>query len=103
MFPPSIHPSGESVEWVEDGEPAKVDGKDLKRAVAELAVATLMARHWPAKGKRNDATLTLAGVLARTPGWTVRKSRRSSRRSLASRATTNGRSGAARPSPPRNV
>ena len=65
MFPPSKHPSGEFVEWVEDGEPATVDGNDLKRDVAELAVATLMARHWPPAGKRNDATLILSGVLAR--------------------------------------
>jgi Bifunctional DNA primase/polymerase, N-terminal len=35
VFPPSLHVTGESVEWVNDGEPAHVGGADLKRSVAQ--------------------------------------------------------------------
>jgi hypothetical protein len=41
VFPPSLHVTGESVEWENDGEPARVGGADHKRAVAQLAVAVL--------------------------------------------------------------
>src|SRR5262249_2111800 len=35
------------------------------RAVREVATAALLARHWPAKGTRQDAFLALAGGLLR--------------------------------------
>jgi Bifunctional DNA primase/polymerase, N-terminal len=44
VFPPSLHVTGESVEWVDEGEPEHVGGADLKRAVAQLAVACLLNR-----------------------------------------------------------
>src|SRR5262245_22073076 len=36
-MPPSMHASGELVQWVGDGEPAHVAGTDLKRAVRVTA------------------------------------------------------------------
>jgi hypothetical protein len=69
VFPPSIHPSGELISWVQDGEPLEVGPKELKRAVSRLAAAALLARHWPAKGSRQEAALALAGGLIRE-GWT---------------------------------
>ncbi len=65
VFPGSVHESGEPIEWDEDGEQAHDDGATLRRAVAELAVACLLARHWPAKGRRHDAALAAAGLLMR--------------------------------------
>jgi hypothetical protein len=66
MFPPSLHPgSGEVVEWDEDGEPQRIDGDELKQKVSELAVATLLVRHYPRGGGRHQAFLVLGGLLAR--------------------------------------
>ncbi len=68
IFPPSVHPSGERVTWESDGEPARVDGETLVWAVQRLAGAALLARHWPARGARQDFALALAGALLRA-GW----------------------------------
>jgi hypothetical protein len=65
MAPPSRHPSGETVEW----DPAvawrqnTTDFEALHRAVALLAVAALLARHWPAQGTRDETALAAAGTL----------------------------------------
>lgn len=63
MMPPSIHPSGELVTWESEGPPAQIAYHVLAAAVAKLAAAALLARHWPAKGLRHEATLALAGAL----------------------------------------
>jgi hypothetical protein len=69
MAPPSLHPSGERVTWDKEGEPAAVDGADLKNRFEKLALATLLLRHWPReKGSRNDHAMTIGGLLARA-GW----------------------------------
>ena len=65
VFPGSTHPSGEVIEWESDGEPATVDGEDLRRCVTYLAVAALLARHWPDKGTRDEAALAAGGALLR--------------------------------------
>jgi hypothetical protein len=67
VFPGSIHPEGEKIEWARNGEPAKSTCAVLKDAVVKIAVATLLARHWPAKS-RHDAALRCGGFLARA-GW----------------------------------
>lgn len=68
IFPPSIHPSGERIEWVEDGEPNHVHPDELARAVRKLAAAALLVRHYPSKGERHNTSLALAGALLRA-GW----------------------------------
>jgi hypothetical protein len=71
LVPPSCHPSGERIRF-EPGcrpEPARVAAADLERAVARVAAAALLARHFPGEGARNQAFLALAGLLARA-GWT---------------------------------
>jgi hypothetical protein len=65
VAPPSMHSAGELVEWIRDGEPASVDGADLQRAVTQLAVASLLKRHYPGEGSRHDGALKIGGVLAR--------------------------------------
>ena len=69
VFPPSTHPSGESIAWEHNGEPAIVDGHSLRSQVAQLAAAALLVRHWPnVNGSRQDIALALAGGLLRG-GW----------------------------------
>jgi hypothetical protein len=65
IFPGSVHPSGEAIEWDADGEPAIVDPVTLVKAVTMLAVATMLARHWPGEGARNETALAAAGTLLR--------------------------------------
>jgi hypothetical protein len=64
IVPPSVHPSDELIEWAEYGEPTRVDAEALRRAVAMVASAAVLARRWPS-GSRHDAALALAGVLRR--------------------------------------
>ena len=75
--PPSMHAgTGELVQWVSDGDPARVDGAMLKRTVLKLAVACMLKPNYPApggnggsdRGARHEAALVLGGVLARA-GW----------------------------------
>ena len=64
--PPSIHPSGEPLEWCgAEREPSEMIRSDLVKKVSTVAAAALIARHWPAEGSRNDASLALAGALLR--------------------------------------
>jgi hypothetical protein len=68
IAPPSIHPSGELVRWFAKGRSGRVKEAELLSAVKRLAAATLLARHWPNQGSRNDAALALAGTLLQA-GW----------------------------------
>jgi hypothetical protein len=65
VFPGSTHTSGEAIEWDRDGVPVTVDDDMLLRQVRRLAVAVMLARHWPAETARHDAALTVGGFLAR--------------------------------------
>jgi putative DNA primase/helicase len=68
VFPPSMHTTGETVQWVSEGEPARVSGAVIKRAVTKLAVASLLLSRYPGTGSRHEGALVLGGVLARA-GW----------------------------------
>ncbi len=70
VVPPSVHPSGEPLSWERDGEPARIEGPDLQRQIAKLSAGSLLARHWPKKGSRNDCSLALHGLLLRAR-WSV--------------------------------
>jgi len=65
MVPPSRHPDGELVRWDHEGDPAQVDGGELKHRATELAAATLLARQYPGGGSRHEAALVLGGLMAR--------------------------------------
>jgi putative DNA primase/helicase len=65
VFPPSVHPSGEPIEWVESGDPARLAGAELRARLVRLAVAALLARHWPRAGARHHAALAAGGLLLR--------------------------------------
>jgi hypothetical protein len=72
VFPGSVHENGEPIYWDVNGEPADVDGNDLLIRVKHIAAACLIARAWPAEGRRHDAARALGGFLART-GWTEQR------------------------------
>lgn len=66
LFPPSVHPLGERIEFVGgDFAPAEVDGADLLRRARLLAIACFLARHWPPLGSRHEAALGASGLLLR--------------------------------------
>ncbi len=68
VVPPSMHVTGETVEWASDGQPGRVAGAELKQAVLKLAVACVLHPHYPGTGSRHEGALVLGGVLARA-GW----------------------------------
>lgn len=70
MVPPSIHPDGDQLQWVQQGIPALIDPAVLAAMVSKIAAGTLLSINWPHKGSRNDAALALAGTLLRG-GWDV--------------------------------
>jgi DNA polymerase I-like protein with 3'-5' exonuclease and polymerase domains len=73
VYPPSTHKdTGELIAWDRFTEPAEVALDDLRRAVRELAAASLLARHWPVKGSRDKAAMALSGGLVRA-GWSEEK------------------------------
>ena len=47
VFPESIHPSGEPIEWECDGDPATVEYPILRTSAARLAARCLVARYLP--------------------------------------------------------
>src|SRR5262249_38126993 len=69
VWPPSTHQeTGELVCWERFTDRAEVELSTLKRVANEIAAATPIARHWPAKGSRDTAALALSGALSRA-GW----------------------------------
>lgn len=65
VFPGSIHPSGELIEWVSDGGPEPMSGDELLASCSTLAAVGLLARHWGDPGGRNEHRMTLEGFLLR--------------------------------------
>jgi DNA polymerase-1 len=64
VFPPSVHPSGESIVWERfDDEPRQVPLDELRQAVSRVAAVAILAKHWPSKGSRHEAFLAFAGGL----------------------------------------
>jgi DNA polymerase I-like protein with 3'-5' exonuclease and polymerase domains len=67
VFPPSLHFSGETLEWFRDGTPAAVPGAELVAAVRHIGAAVLLARYARPK-ERHALVLLLANLLVRA-GW----------------------------------
>jgi hypothetical protein len=69
VYPPSLHEeTGERITWHEFTSVGQLLLGDLQNAVAEVAAASLLARHWPDRGSRDKAAMALAGGLTRA-GW----------------------------------
>jgi DNA polymerase I-like protein with 3'-5' exonuclease and polymerase domains len=67
VFPPSLHFSGDTIEWVRDDTPATVAGVELVSAVRHVGAAVLLARYAKPK-ERHALVLLLANLLVRA-GW----------------------------------
>jgi hypothetical protein len=68
LIPPTFHPGGERFRWEGKGDAARVEGDLLFHAVSLVGAISLLARHWPNKGSRHEASKALAGLLLRS-GW----------------------------------
>ena len=68
VVPPSAHPNGGQYFWHMEDTPLQIESQHLCLATNKLAIASLLARHWPGPGARHDAALPIAGVFARA-GW----------------------------------
>ena len=64
MAPPSIHPNGETVEWVNGvmGEPSAIDPEPLQRLVQLASTCALLARYYNPPGDRHDWGLAISGT-----------------------------------------
>jgi hypothetical protein len=66
VIPPGVHASGEAIEWEKDGEPLDIEPEVLRKAVAHVAVAALLAKHWPREGgARHELALVCGGFMAK--------------------------------------
>jgi Bifunctional DNA primase/polymerase, N-terminal len=64
-LPPSGHPSGDTLVWTFEGAPLRVTPDELLAPVKYIAIATLIAIHWPGPGARHAMVGHLAGFLSR--------------------------------------
>jgi hypothetical protein len=65
VFPGSTHKeTGEKIEWYKDGDPLHADTQVLRKAVARLASASLIATFWR-EGVRQDLAMAVSGALLR--------------------------------------
>lgn len=63
VLPPSRHPSGEGLTWSLERDPMDLDQEVLYLAARNVALSTLLARHWPNSGARHAAVGHLTGFL----------------------------------------
>jgi len=75
IFPGSVHPSGETIEFEkpDNYEPSSSTWKALKRAGSKIAIATELSKFW-SPGIRHELTLCTAAMLARLR-WSVIEAR----------------------------
>ena len=68
MFPPSVHPSGEKLEWVGvNRKPAKTTAEELRALAGRHAVAAAVLYFYPDDASaRYDTRMALTGALARS-------------------------------------
>jgi hypothetical protein len=67
VFPGSVHPSGEAIEWT-DGEPGDLPERgyeEVVRLCRYTAFLAIVLRHYPKQGSRDEACMALSGVLLR--------------------------------------
>lgn len=66
MAPPSLHPSGEDLEWLNDEiDASEIEHDELLRACKMLATSAMIARYYAPPGARHEWTLALTGTLRR--------------------------------------
>lgn len=68
MIPPSVHPDGDELEWVNKIKPTDTTSDDLKTVFGRIAGLSVLARFYPDEGGRDEALMSIAGCAARA-GW----------------------------------
>ena len=63
VAPPSIHPSGEQVWWIDAAPPMEIEPGELLQRVGMEAFLMAVGHFWPPRGSRNEAALALSRVL----------------------------------------
>lgn len=70
MVPPSVHPCGERLYFVDEKCTAEtVEAEEIESAVHLLAICSLALRYYPVSGSRNDVILALSGLLLLSNQW----------------------------------
>ena len=70
IVPPSVHPSGERIRWVEEGSPKKLKAEELISRVKIVAASTILARHYPDREIDTSCAMALSGTLLQSD-WSV--------------------------------
>jgi len=70
IFPGSVHPCGEAIQWEDRRAPVRIAGEELKKSLAQTAAAAVLAHLYPQQGGRHDAAVVIGGFLARA-GYTA--------------------------------
>lgn len=63
LVPPSVHPNGDALTWSLERDPLTMTPEDLYAAGRNVALASLLARHWPGSGARHAMVGHLTGFL----------------------------------------
>lgn len=63
MAPPSVHPNGEAVDWERDMPIPEDSAEGILQKAGLLAFLSVVARHYPGQGSRDDFCIALAGAL----------------------------------------
>ncbi|WFT80299.1 bifunctional DNA primase/polymerase [Methylobacterium sp. CB376] len=66
--PGSVHPGGEVIRWDRTGDPSSPGGDVLRRSTVGVAVAALLARHYPEAEADRTALARAVGALCRGAG-----------------------------------
>jgi uncharacterized protein DUF5906/bifunctional DNA primase/polymerase-like protein len=61
--PPSGHPSGETLTWESERAPMDIEPSVLYEAARDVALVSILARHWPGSGQTHATVGPLAGFL----------------------------------------
>ena len=73
MFPGSVHPEGEAIDWVQRDQIRVLRTEDATNDANVLGAQMLLARYWP-EGTRHYAAMHIAGALAHSD-WELAEAR----------------------------
>lgn len=67
IFPPSVHSeTGEEIRWINPVDPQVIPLQLLLDKIRLFAALTILFKHWPPAGSRNDYALAVSGILTKS-------------------------------------
>ena len=69
MIPPSVHPDGDTLQWLNAVLPVEASAESIERTFGTYAAFAVLARFYPGQGRRDDFAMALTGCMVRA-GWT---------------------------------